>query len=1437
MQEKRIGKAVLAVAGTVVLAAGAVQAAAAYRAGKGFSPDAAADLQVNQVVFDNKEQQTTQNEKQDGESELWQRDEEARRQEDLTPRDNADYLFEGQTSAGTQSDRQINLNTGSASQLQNREGSTAAGDTVYDVVSDPAQADVIIRSGEGDGTGSIGTGGDGSDSSSDGGNGTNNPRPTQGPAPTAAPQPTTSPVPTARPADTARDPEISKQYPDDDVAKNNPYHEGITPRDPSDENGDNPSVYIGKPYIGATGYLYLGQTIPSKRTLFNALETYVLGSDGVRYLWGEDAFDVYVRIDEVSFDGGKTWTSDFPLTIPTSLPDDTMKIRAAYRFSTKGEWVERIVDYVVERNRVFVLSQPITEDNTVIDPDIVLNDDQHQYLTDGEMVNLLRYQWDYLYDGTGDPLTSLFPGWEENGQKVDWFYVPTVGRHILEPMESVPLDDAYTVELVLEWMSDDYEVGYQYNNLCYLQTLTNYRADETDEDGRGFVETLEVPRYVQEVFFYDSADVTTDYLVVPDSVLNIDVLSYGLRVNKGYQVDEANPIYSARNGLLLNKGGTEILSIPAEMTRLVVPATVTRVELPAQNEIKELELQAQTVDQLPQINYTNMASGGKVLVKGSLLKEFISQDRTDLAAHELCAAAVEAPNVTYIVQNNAVVGQNGAVHWVLDGTRLIMEDNMKTLEAGAFDGADDLADVVLPASGQTVTLEKGCFAGSAVRRVLCYTQAQYDNITSQLAAAGGQVRAELLNTSREGFVYSVNSGDGGTLATLLSAPENLTEFDGTVTAQDGTAVSITEVADRAFAEQHDLVWVTLPESVETIGAEAFENCTALQGILIDTKDTITIGSNAINGCDALRFVASNAMTGILEDGYDPALRDSYKINATSYLFAPTNNEGYSSNWISFVEESGVAGYQVVSIGGSGRMLYGVDVDGNPWLGLRSSSEVPDEPQLPLATKELFNYALAQTTTPSGAMTIDWQALPNLFALDSGALRGSQLSGDVTFGENYMVFDKAIADCKLLTSVTLPGDNVDLFTDTFGGDSELKTITLGTLSDRSALYAGMANECFNLTDIYLLGDSLPQISLNSEGHFQFNYGWTEDEEAQNLRLHLPEGTEETSVKNWRYLFAGYFKREDKSAYMRMWDDIQENIYWDTFEFPTDEEVDAELEAQLLVQENRIRSMVGLELVDEPTDLYPYRVSEDGYITLVSAPRNITTASLSGSDIDLPDGWEADYIGSTTFARSKNLETVIIPETMVGIYSGAFAGTESETLNLYFWGETPPELMGATPEQPFDFGVPDEKLSINAFGNEETYIAEWAYPMAGYTDLAQMRELITTELTDADGNPPTNEEVDKVINERLLTAENRLRAMMGLDPVDDAADLVCEHPDGDEVEETPSAPATPESAQPAAEQAAVNLAQPAPQPEPEQPEQQTPATPETAAPATGAEEKKE
>lgn len=1421
MDKKRTGKAILAAAGAIVLAAGAVQAAAAYQAGKGFSPETAADLQVNQIVFDNKEQQTTKNEKKDGESELWQKDQKAQRQDGLRPQDNANYLFEGQTVADTSSDKKVTLNTGTLAQLQDRSEYNQSGDMVYDIVSDPSRADIIISGEGGDGTGEgiPGMDGEGNGDSGSGNGGTAGTRPSASPAPAATPQPTAAPRPSPRPADTARDPEIPKQYPDDGVAKNNPYNENVKPRDPADENGDNPSVVITKPYFG-TAWLYLGQEIPDKNTVYNALETYVMGADGVRYLWGPEALDVYIKIDEVSFDGGNTWTDEFPLKIPSTVPDNIMKIRVYYRLTAQGDWVERIVDYTLERSRVYILSQPITEENATIDPNTVLNDDSNQYPAEGEMLNLLYYQWYYLYNGQN--LTSLFPGWEENGTPVEWFYTATIGRHILEPLESVPLDEKYTVELGLQWMSDDYEVGDQYVNLCYLQTLTDYAASETDEDGRRFVEELEVPQYVQAVVLPEDAALTTDYLTVPDTVLFIDGSTNGLRVNKGYKVDENNPVYCARSGVLLNKAMTEIMSIPAEMTRLKIPATVTRVELPAQNRVAVLELEAQTMDEMPKINYSSLASGSKILVNGSLMRDFIQQNRGALDNYGLHIAARETPDTAYTVQNNAVLDKNGKVHWVLDGTRLILTDDMTTLEAGAFAGVDTLTDVVLPLSGKNITLQKGCFENSAVRRVLCYTQEQYDNVTAQLEAAGGQAHAELLSTSREGFVYSINTTQDNAHAVLISVPDGLTEFDGTVTAQDGTAVAITEIADRAFMDQKELVWVTLPESVAKIGAQAFENCTALQGMLIDTKESIDIDNAAIDGCTALRFVASNAMTGNLLDGYSPSVRDDYGYLNDSYLFAPTNAEGYDSNWNSFVEESNVKEYAMVSVGDNSRVLYGLDADGAPWLALRSSSVLPDEPQLPETTVEIFNYAMAQTTTPSSKLTIDWAGLPKLFALDTSSFRDSQLWGDITFGENYLLGDGALCNCFQITSITLPGDSIGLSTNTFSGCKALKTLTLGELNTQSALYAGMMNECDSLTDIYFTGTGIPTISLSNEGWFQFNYGWTTDEEQEKLRLHLPEGTEYSCLKEWRYLFCGYYDASDqtKTAYQNMWDSIQEEMYTENWEFPADEEVDAELEARLLAAENRFRGMTGMELVDEPSDLYPYRVSDDGYITVVSAPRNITEASLYGSDIGLLDNWAVDYIGSTAFARSTKLEMVTIPETMVGIYSGAFAGTESETLSLYFWGETPPQLMDVTPEHPFDFGVPDERLSINAFGNEEAYIAAWVYPMAGYADLDEMRELVTEELTDADGNPPTDEEVDAVINERLLTQENRLRAMMNLDPAENEADMICEHPDEGQI---PAAPATPETAQ----------AQPEAMPEPPAAEEVA-ATPETAVPAQEAEE---
>lgn len=96
-------------------------------------------------------------------------------------------------------------------------------------------------------------------------------------------------------------------------------------------------------------------------------------------------------------------------------------------------------------------------------------------------------------------------------------------------------------------------------------------------------------------------------------------------------------------------------------------------------------------------------------------------------------------------------------------------------------------------------------------------------------------------------------------------------------------------------------------------------------------------------------------------------------------------------------------------------------------------------------------------------------------------------------------------------------------------------------------------------------------------------------------------------------------------------------WDSWSYPADEVVDAELEARLLTAENRIRTMIGAEPAEKPVDLYVYRLN-DYILTLVKAPESVTDAFLDAYTIGIPDGWALDYIASDAFADCTGLKSV-------------------------------------------------------------------------------------------------------------------------------------------------------------------------------------------------------
>lgn len=1146
-------------------------------------------------------------------------------------------------------------------------------------------------------------------------------------------------------ASSAKDPESQKNNPsNDNTLPSDNYNESITPATPSEDDGSNQSVVIEKPYFDGKTYIYYGQSI-DKLTVFNSLETYVHGADGVSYLWGTNDYNVYIKINSVSFDNGKSWIEDFPVTVPEKVTDGTMLISVSYRFSKKGKWIEKKVSYEIEDSRILVLNSVIKNENEVIDTSSIINYDPfQQYLKKGSMVNLFRYQFDFLGYGK---ITKLFPGWTEDGKLVPWFYTVDTGRHILEPSELVDLDSSYTVQIALQWMSEDYDVGYEYSNLCYLQTLTDFDDKSVVRSNKAkHSSKLSIPKYIQAVDIDTNKDIIVDYLDVPDTVLYINTVGSGLKVYEGYNVNSNNIRYCSVNDLLMNNKKTEILGIPLKIKSIDVGKEITKVNIPGDNALTKISLKADSLENMPTINFDNLSNNCVLEVKNSLWENFLIENKNAISEHNLFVSSASKPEVSYTIANNMIISNGGAVHSVFDNgsATLYLPDGATSIESGAVDGNENATSLVMPSNGNVVDFDKNSLKGSTIKTVICYSDKQFN---SALKNVPDDVSVAIVTTSKEGYEYCRIIQDDIESCVLFSATKDIIEFDGTVTDKEGNKLDLTEIGAGAFSKCSKLRWVTLPESVYEIDEKAFYGCNSLEGILINTTYSITIGNKAFDNCSSLRFIASNALYGILKDDYDFRLSDNYSV-WNQYLFAPTGALGYSANWLNFTEESDIVKYEIIDVGDNGKVLYGVNSTDSAWIALRSGKIFDSNVVLPESTYAFWNFAMADTVSDSGIYKIDFSNFWSLAFYD-GAFEGSQLGGEVNLPQmNY------------------------LSRDIFVNCVNIEKVSFVYLSNYVDLYQGTFTGCDNLTSIEIGNFTPPVLVVDYNTPFQFNYSWTREEECQKLKIIVPEGSEQDYIKNWRYSYAGFGGEAEKTPYTQMWNYYRAaHIDYENEIYPTVDEVDGYVEENLLTAENLLRSIFGLEQVDYPTNLYHYTVSSDNYITLRKAPKDVTYAFIFADDIGLYSGWSVDYIASGCFSQCKNLEFVSLPNNLLGISAGAFDGVESEKITIISFGDTPPELMDFEIGTPFDFGIDYNKISFSILGEPELFIKSWIFSMAGYENMAQMRTLVTNELHEKYGEDATNEMIEKEIENRLFIAENKIRTMLdGVDTIDDPEDMV-------------------------------------------------------------------
>ena len=1371
--ERKLKKAGIAAISVSVLTAGTVGIVSAYQNGKDYKPSKnERNIQDNQVVFSDED--NTIGHKKDKEKEDSELLKKNRNEDDGAKKeDNQGYLFENSSMLLPEKNTSSIIAEGTG---LTDAGGTSNG-TVYNLTGNASNADLLINGGNGtkgnglqedsskdnnknsDKNGNPDQKKDEKDSDDKDHTGSNDKKDENGGNPTPS---------KPRPSASAKDPETKKNTPSSGIIDYKPFIEGIVPKQDNDEEGENGSVIILPVSDYNANMLYKGQSV-DESIIYNAFDTFVAGRDGSAYVWGTESYGKYIRVSGISFDGGISWINEFPVTIPKDLGDGQMKIRMEFRTSlTQEKWGVRDIDYDPKNTRLFVLSRDVREGEEQIDPETIINEES-QYPEVGTKVNLFRFQERYL--GT-DRLTKLFPGWMEDGTLVPGFYSVTDGRHILEPAEMVDLDSSYVVKVKYVWMSEDYKVDNAYDNLCYLQTLTDmdtpWKASWSDDGWQVFssFDTLSVPKYIQAVRIDEEAGLSVNYLEIPDTVLYIETQKSGMRVNKGYVVDKDNLNYSSTSeGLLMNKEGTEILSIPYSKTSITVPESVTKFKVEKNNQLKKIVIKRTEGEELPEINYENLKNC-KIVIDEEHLEEVLKNNQKYFNKKTgNTVVSSENQDVKYYVEDGMIIDDSGSLRKVLESgnQRVKLPEDIRYVQVSAFEENKNITSLIMPQNGKIVEFEKGSLENSSVNTILCYGEKQYESVKMQMEQLGlDSITVEMLKKSKEGYGYSVEYNDGTENCTLIDAPDDVKFFDGTVTAEDGTPVQITELGDNVFNSCENLTWAFLPESVEKIGNQSFLGCTGLQGIMIRNTEKITIGNGAFDDCDSLRFIGSNAMDGEFLDGYSPMVTDSRNMK---YFYVPTGATGYNENCVSFTPESGVVSYDVISDGGNGWILYGLDMMADPWLALRSGETVADEAFLPETTMEIYSYAFADTKAENGDFySIDFENTMT-WALDEGAFRGSDIGKDVVLNTDSYVFNYVFQDCEKIESIELPGTgDLNLGESVMNGCTNLKTAKIGSLN--GDIYTGFFTGCPQLTDIYFENETPPKLAgVFSSGH-HFNYDWTTEEESQNLRIHVPEGTEKDYVKAWRYDYVGYAEFQGQNPpYLRMWQDVQmENINWETWELPEDSLVDAKTKEKLLVYENYIWTMLGKDPVSEPVDFYPYHVDGYGYVRLAGVPSDVTEVDLYDTEfMGLPEGWYYDGIEPYAFAGTKNLKKITLPYNLSELSNNVFAGIETDSLTVVFDEYWAIDLV-LEDGQPFSFGVDDSVLHLEVPEEmQDEYIEEWSYRLAGYQDLESMRASVKAELA-AGGTEPSDEEVDIEIAGRLLPQVNRLRRMMGLDEIE-------------------------------------------------------------------------
>ncbi len=883
-----------------------------------------------------------------------------------------------------------------------------------------------------------------------------------------------------------------------------------------------------------------------------------------------------------------------------------MTVKFYFRGNANCPWQEVSYTFPVEYSKIVVMGMPSEDGERELLTELYVDKGDEVYLPNLTM----RLAGNEGWESGGDWMTELFPQWSltDGGEDMgSYLKIEKPGRYVIYPLSRTQLPSGFFGTFDV---NEDRTTG----SLFFEQKLTFWPSRQ---------ECLEIPQGIQGVsqslFFI--ADDVAETAKIPESVQFLDCPAFEVR--KEYRVDEKNRYFTVQDGMLIDRKKKALIGIPLERESVEVPKDIETVGLSKQNSIRELTFLS---DEPPEIDlsYLNEAT---LIVPERAYAKYLFAWGSSLGTNQLATGGETDPDYDY--RDGALFSKDGTklyqVSKALSGLYFV-PDGVETIGTEAFEVSEYIDRVFFPDSVQK--LESESLSGESLRELFFQSETppeiqkdtfgEIDSAIARglhvrvaegrretyLAAWGpiiGEEQAESLivdepfdlKETESGLSY-LNLSDG---AVLLQAPKDLTSFDDIV-AEAGEDVVWKEIGTRAFGECESLEAITLPDTIEKIGKEAFVQCKNLQLVSSKTKGEIEVGKNAF---PVIRAVAFDALAVNFSDEEENMLSTSCYVNNDCVV-----SGGKMTDRVNLWGTS----YELKEADQSGSFLYGIYENESYLLsgteGVSGAIVAPDGTTL----REIGYYALENC---DGEVTLPEESSRGLWFVGPQAFHNSGLTGTVAFSDVlWKIESGAFEGCAGVTEIRFDAEPDTLWEEedqnvlqigerAFTGTSieEIRfPYTLETLG-QYVLY-----DCPNLERVIFTGATPPTLVTFSKGS-QYQFGWEETGQEVTMGFEeMAEGCEQDYLDRWKLSLFGYTTKEEMASDMsfnllidimfdwpgEIWGDDGE--YTPEFAAYFNDYVDVKVNQKLYETEVYLCGLMGLEVPEEPEWTLP---DPDDYLT--------------------------------------------------------------------------------------------------------------------------------------------------------------------------------------------------------------------------------------------------